>query len=76
MTDSHNGGTLPLSELDMMQGLLERLACAFNSGADGTEAVGREIISLGNKLRLHPHEQAGEVIANWLDERNHRLPMN
>lgn len=62
-------------ELDAMEVLLQRLARAFNYDGGGTEAVGREIVSLGNWLRLHPQEPAGELIAEWLDEQNYRAPM-
>lgn len=62
--------------LDVIEGLLRRLALAFNAsaGAGGAEAVGREIVSLGNRLRHNRYEPAGEVIAEWLDEQNYRQP--
>lgn len=62
-------------ELDLMESLLRRLAEAFNYNAGGIDAVGRELVSIGNRLRVHPDEAAGELISDWLEERNHRLPV-
>ena len=62
-------------ELDAVEGLLQRLARAFNHEAGGMEAVGREVVNLGHWLRLHPGEPAGELITEWLDEQNHRAPL-
>ena len=62
-------------ELDVMEGLFRRLALAFNANAGGSEAVGREIESLGARLRHSRHEPAGEVMAEWLDEQNYRRPL-
>ena len=63
-------------EVDAMEGLLQRLARAFNHEAGGMESVGREVVNLGHWLRLHPGEPAAELIAEWLDEQNHRAPLD
>ena len=63
-------------ELDAVAGLLQRLARAFNHEAGGMEAVGREIVNLGHWLHLHPGEPAGELVTEWLDEQNHRTPLD
>ena len=62
-------------ELNVVEGLLKRLARAFNHEAGGMEAVGGEIVNLGHWLRLHPGEPTGELVTEWLDEQNHRSPL-
>ena len=59
----------------VVEGLLDRLALVNSTSADGAAAVGCAIVSLGNWLRLHPGEPAGELIAEWLGEQNHRMPL-
>ena len=69
-----------LSELDVMENLLRRFVLAFNHHGDagreaGMEAVSAELVSLGSRLKLHQGESANEVVANWLEEQNCRVPL-
>ena len=62
------------SELDVMEGLLQRLAKAFNHGG-GIGAVASEVKILGNLLTLRQGEPPVELIAYWLEKRNYRVPL-
>ena len=68
-----------LSELDTMEGLLLRLAKAFNHRNHGKEAgmegVAGEVVHLAQVLRVRRGEPAVEVVSDWLDERLYREPL-
>ena len=61
------------SDFEIVEALQRRLRAAFDAG--GLEAVGRELQSVGMRLRISRQESPVCVISEWLDERNHRQPL-